>query len=257
VRIIPVIDLRAGRAVRGRGGDRAGYRAVRSVLGTHSSGPRRPVRLSEPVALFEAYLRLLRPQDLYVADLDRIGGGGDNDDVVSRLALRAPAVRILWDGGLVDLREGAACGSLANLVPVAGTETLAEPAALARFGGSPGAEPPFLSLDLSDEGVVARSGSIAALGETGILRAAARHGVRRAILLFLGRVGTSRGLQMPRLERLREAAGDLEIYVGGGIARLGELRLLRRLGFAGALLATALHDGRISPRDLEEEGFLS
>ena len=254
MRIIPVIDLRAGRAVRGRAGTRQHYRPVRSLLGLDPSGSRCAVDLSAPRDLFEVYLRLLRPRVLYVADLDRIGGGGDNDDVVSGLALRAPGVSILWDGGLAGPTNGAARRPVANLVPIAGTETLAEATALAP---SPASGPPFLSLDLSDEGVVARSASIAALGETGVLRAAARHGVRRVLLLFLGRVGTARGLEIPRLERLREAAGDLEVYVGGGIAGLGELRMLRRLGFAGALLATALHDGRISPADLEAEGFLS
>ncbi len=80
--------------------------------------------------------------------------------------------------------------------------------------------------------------------------------MRRGFLLFRGRVGTSGGLGIPRLGRLREAAGDLELYIGGGISGLEDLRLLRQLGFTGALVATALHDGRIGTRNLEAEGFL-
>lgn len=257
MRIIPVIDLRAGCAVHGRGGTRHRTRAIVSLLDAASSRPGGPLDLSEPGALLQAYLRLLRPQSLYVADLDRIEGRGNNDAAVRRLGLLAPSLRILWDGGLKSPpREAVGRGPLPTLVPVLGTETLAGPADLA-FTDPGGGRPPVLSLDLSEDGVVARAPAVAALGEMGILRTAARRGARTAILLFLRRVGTSRGLPRDRLERLREAAPDLELLVGGGIAGLAELLFLRRTGFAGALLATALHEGRITPGELESEGFLS
>ncbi|HEU4402761.1 MAG TPA: HisA/HisF-related TIM barrel protein, partial [Candidatus Polarisedimenticolia bacterium] len=69
MRIIPVIDLRDGRAVRGPAGERAHYLPVKSrLLGTAASD------LSDPVALLEAYRDRLRARTIYVADLDRIEG---------------------------------------------------------------------------------------------------------------------------------------------------------------------------------------
>ena len=64
IRLVPVLDLKAGLAVHAVGGDRAHYRLVRSVL--HEAGS---VRLGRPIAI--ALWRTL-----YRADLDAIAGAG-------------------------------------------------------------------------------------------------------------------------------------------------------------------------------------
>ncbi len=79
MRIIPVIDLRDGKAVRGRSGDRERYRPVESRLPGGAA-----VDLSDPALLLSAYRALLRPDMVYVADLDRILGRGDNDATLAR-----------------------------------------------------------------------------------------------------------------------------------------------------------------------------
>ena len=251
MRIIPVIDLRAGRAVRGRAGERAAYRPVVSRLGGGG-----PADLSDPRALLLACVRRLRPSLVYVADLDRIEGRGDNDEVLQRLLEAAPQVTFLWDGGLAGAAALARVPRNGRIVPVIATETLL---GLEQLTGqrrpAPGRRP-VLSLDLSDAGVVARAPSVSRVGEEDLLKEAARRGVRAAILLLLRGVGTASGLPRERLLRLRDAAPHLELHAGGGIAGLDDLAFLREAGFSGALLATALHDALIRPEELAADGYL-
>lgn len=246
MRIIPVIDLRDGRAVRGRAGDREGYVPVRSVLAAGAPG--------DPAALLAAYRAALRPDTVYVADLDRIMGRGDNDAVIEALMAHAPDARFLWDGGLSDPAALPLAGRDGRLVPVIATETLRS---IEDLRLEPGVTRAVLSLDLRAAGVVSRSGALSSLGEEGVLKLARARGFRSVILLLLDRVGTSSGLPLDRLIRLRGLASDLDLLAGGGIASLDDLLRLRDAGFSGALVATALHEGLISPGDLERHGFTS
>jgi phosphoribosylformimino-5-aminoimidazole carboxamide ribotide isomerase len=246
LRIIPVIDLRDGRAVRGCSGDRERYVPVRSVLAAGAPG--------DPAALLAAYRAALRPDTVYIADLDRILDRGDNDAVLEVLMAQAPDVRFLWDGGLSDSVALSRPGTDGRLVPVISTEAMRsiEDLRAPRQTCVPGA---VLSLDLRAAGVVSRSGALSSLGEEEILLRARARGFRSIILLLLDRVGTSSGLPLDRLIRLRGIASDMDFLAGGGIASLDDLLRLRDAGFSGALVATALHEGLISPGDLERHGF--
>ena len=63
-------------------------------------------------------------------------------------------------------------------------------------------------------------------------------------------VGMNDGVGTERLCRdLRSADPDLQIIAGGGIRSAGDLRSLETAGCDAALVASALHDGRLSPRD--------
>ena len=252
MRIIPVIDLRRGRAVRGRSGERHRYVPVQSRL----AGPRGG-DLSDPLDLLVVYRDVLGIDTVYVADLDRIEGRGENDALLFQLLETVPTIRLLWDGGLTGATSGIGVCRNGRIAPVIGTETLRSIESLRSVQRPATAPRPVLSLDLNAGGVVSRSPLVAPLSEEEILRQARRRGVRTAILLLLDRVGSAAGLPRERLHRLRRAAPDLELLAGGGIASIDDLRFLRDASFQGALLATALHDGILSPDDLAREGLLS
>jgi phosphoribosylformimino-5-aminoimidazole carboxamide ribotide isomerase len=246
-----VIDLRDGRAVRGRSGDRESYRPVHSRL---TGGP--AVDLSDPIALLSAYRATLRPDTVYVADLDRLMERGDNDAILRELVAAAPEVRFLWDGGFPGAAALARARHGGRVIPVLGTETLRSIEELRPLRRPGAGARPVLSLDLRSGGVVSRSALVAPLGEERLLQEAGRRGFRTVIVLLLDRVGTSSGLPLERLLRLRAAAPEIELMMGGGIASIDDLLRLRAAGFAGALLATALHEGSIAPEDLGRRGFV-
>ena len=68
-------------------------------------------------------------------------------------------------------------------------------------------------------------------------------------MIDLARVGSGSG---PPLEAVSELAAGLPgvaIYAGGGVRDDADLRALESAGAAGALVATALHEGRITVPD--------
>ncbi len=69
--------------------------------------------------------------------------------------------------------------------------------------------------------------------------------------MTLARVGSGAGPDLARLAAIRSVAGEREIYAAGGVRDAVDLSALKAAGAAGALIATALHDGRIGRADLE------
>src|SRR5438128_2745570 len=98
----------------------------------------------------------------------------------------------------------------------------------------------------------ARCSSPAAASGTplGVARAAVTAGAGAIIVLDLARVGSGRGVDFVLVEALRRALPQVELLAGGGIATPRELERLADVGLDGALVATALHDGRIKRDDV-------
>jgi uncharacterized protein related to proFAR isomerase len=68
----------------------------------------------------------------------------------------------------------------------------------------------------------------------------------RVILMTLDRVGTGAGPDLEALEALVERAGGRDVFAAGGVRGEGDLARLQAIGVRGVLVATALHDGRLS-----------
>ncbi len=230
--ILPVIDLLDGQVVRAVAGERARYRPVRSRLAGDA----------DPVAVAAALLELAPFAAVYVADLDAIAGDGSprNLDSLQRLGavLGRRGVGELW----LDAGRAAWTGELAArlaargvaLVPVTGSESLAagEQPSVPSAG--------ILSLDH-------RAGSF--IGPPG-LELDARRWPRRVLAMELAGGGMRRGPPRELLAALRgraRAAGrdDIALYAGGGVRDAADLARLEADGVAGALVATALHDGSL------------
>jgi phosphoribosylformimino-5-aminoimidazole carboxamide ribotide isomerase len=216
MRLIGVIDLAGGRAVHARGGRRDAYAPVRSAL-------LQPGEEGDPVALARAYLRYPVPE-IYVADLDAIGGAPLSPLIISLADLGAP----LWlDAGRSTLRVSA------HVRPVVGLETLADWGDLAAF------ESPAFSLDLRSGKPLAGAQRPAELA-----RKAVAAGATAVILLDLARVGSMAGLDWVTVEAVRASTLGVELVVGGGVRDRSDIARLTDLGCDGALVATALHERR-------------
>lgn len=240
MRVIPVLDLKRGLAVHAIGGDRTHYAPARSVL--HDG--------ADPVGLARAYRDSLGLRDLYLADLDAIAGGPPALPLSREIAELGLS---LWiDAGLRD-GSGVAdlIGSGASMV-VAGSETLRGPEGLAEALALASADRLVFSLDLRDGSPILASGAVWGTVDPGeIARIALGMGVRRILLLDLARVGSGMGVGTAGLVETRS---DLELYAGGGVAGLEDLQVLRRAGFAGVLVGSALQDGRIGAEEIQGIG---
>jgi phosphoribosylformimino-5-aminoimidazole carboxamide ribotide isomerase len=245
MRIIPVLDLRGGFAVHARSGPRAHYPHVASVL--HPS--------PDPVALAEAFRRKLGLRELYVADLDAIGGGATNLAMLERLE---SATTSLWiDAGVVEAREALALSHLARARIVLGLESIGGPAEVKRVVEALGPDRVIFSVDMRRGRLLVNTGArvkwpALAADPAAVVAGVSVLGVRTMLLLELARVGTSRGIEswaVPLLARLRARAPDAEWFVGGGLRSSDELDALERGGCDGVLVASALHSGVIDAKE--------
>jgi phosphoribosylformimino-5-aminoimidazole carboxamide ribotide isomerase len=192
---------------------------------------------SDPIAVVSGLLSLHPFATLYIADLDAIAGGDGNDDTIERLRRDFPQLALWVDSGIGSLaraRDWLARG-LGDLV--LGSESLVDVATAARL-----AEDPRVVLSLDFRGPNLQ-------GPADLLADAAAW-PRRVIAMTLHRVGSHAGPDLDRLRAIKDLAGRREVYAAGGVRDAADLRALLQASIAGALVATSLHDGRISPADL-------
>jgi HisA/HisF family protein len=238
VRVVGVIDLKDGTAVHAVRGERERYRPVHSVLAGDDG---------DAVALARAFRSELGLDEVYVADLDAIGGGDGNCALLTALAREAS---IMVDAGVAEpARAGALLGLGAHRA-IVGTETLPGPAALDDLLAELPAGAVVLSVDLRDGRVLSPDAQLAGLPALDAMRRLTA--VREAIVLDLARVGSGAGPDVALIAEIHAAFPDLELLAGGGVRDVADLRALDAAGAAGALVATALHSGVIGPRELAE-----
>jgi phosphoribosylformimino-5-aminoimidazole carboxamide ribotide isomerase len=66
------------------------------------------------------------------------------------------------------------------------------------------------------------------------------------ILMDLDAVGTGSGIKEDLLRNILRTARNRQVFIGGGVRDIAEVRNLKSRGVAGVLVATALHTGQIS-----------
>jgi phosphoribosylformimino-5-aminoimidazole carboxamide ribotide isomerase len=223
--IIPVLDLKHGAVVRARAGDRANYRPIVSPLAAGSSA----------ASILRGLFALAPFPIVYIADLDAIAGEGDHRPILRDLAEANPPIAFWLDGGFTTLASARPV-LRRGIVPVFGSETLAGTEALAEILAALGPDGFVLSLDY-------RGGAL--LGDTEVERRVELW-PSRLILMTLDRVGTGGGPDTDGLRRLRERAAPRAVFAAGGVRGEADIAALEEAGVAGALVATALHDGRLS-----------
>jgi phosphoribosylformimino-5-aminoimidazole carboxamide ribotide isomerase len=223
--IVPVLDLKAGRVVHACAGERAHYLPIRSRL----------VEGSDVLVVAEGLMSLARFRRLYIADLDAIEGRGGHATFIARLRQRHPDVELWVDCGIKTPAAALALAG-ASVIPVLGSESLADTAVVAAVLAQLGSRGCVLSLDYRGERF---------LGPPA-LETRAELWPDRVIVMSLGRVGTSTGPDLARLLGARDAAGGRSIFAAGGVRDRADIDRLAAAGISGALVATALHEGRLS-----------
>ena len=236
-----MIDLAQGRAVHAKAGDRARYQPVQSVLTPGSN--------CDPLALVQAYRDVVGARECYVADLDAIQGGELQRDLLQKLLGVAAPCALMVDAGSHNREEANELLALGAGCVVIGLETLP---GFEHLGAAVSAAPPgriVFSLDLRlGRPVLSPESAPMGAGLNGFVaawRSVSDDGTRAVLLLDVGRVGTGGGVDLELLRRLRGRFPHVRLLAGGGVAGVEDLRRLAEAGCDGALVATALHTGRI------------
>jgi phosphoribosylformimino-5-aminoimidazole carboxamide ribotide isomerase len=219
--VIPVLDLRGGQVVRARRGERATYAPIETPL----------AKGSEPAAVAAGLLRAWPTTLLYVADLDAIIDGVPPDlDALRAIAAACPGIGLWVDAGFAE--RGATEQFLATGLgrPVIGTESQSDSGLVTALGARA-----VLSLDTRG---AERLGPAALHDDPSLWPP-------DVIAMTLARVGAADGPDLGALGAIQAKAPAARVHAAGGVRGPDDLSALRQAGIAGALVASALHDGTL------------
>jgi phosphoribosylformimino-5-aminoimidazole carboxamide ribotide isomerase len=248
MQVIPVLDLLDGHAVRAVRGERARYQPVQSML----------CDSSDPLTVARALLCASAARTLYVADLNAILQRGDHAETLAILCNGLSETRhdveIWLDAGFADFAsvqalfdrirahiesirpapDAAPSCSIPTLVPVFGTESLRDPAAL--HDAEAAGLAPILSLDhRAGQPLADPAAGHAVLHQSDAWPA-------RIIAMTLDQVGAYEGPDLATLSAIRAQAGERMLIGAGGIRGHADLSAAMESGAAAWLVASALHD---------------
>ena len=238
MQIIPVIDLLKDplddcRVVHAKRGQRQHYQPIQSQL-TQSSAP---------LDIVAALLELYPFQTLYIADLNAICGAGNNDATIEAISKAHPALTIWLDCGIRQMNARALRigGAIRPVVGSENIENLQDYRAISYACQSTH----VLSLDYS---------ATSAMGMTE-LHKSARFWPDDTICMSLNAVGTAEGPDMPRLTEIMHLnaarKSPSRIFAAGGIRNMQDSAALANRQVTGALVATCLHNKRLSADDIK------
>ena len=222
IRCVFVLDLFNGSAVHALRGERERYLPIDTASAI--------VRTCDPLAILDE----LRPKEVYVADLDRIMGAGDNLDLIGEIAREAETMADVGISSTEDLDLLPP-----SVTPVLGTET----GSFALIMAASLKREVVVSIDLFGGAVLSRDPALR-VPPLDLIRRLNLLPLREIVLLTLDRVGTSAGLDEIFLQKAAGLSAH-PILLGGGVRDASDLERLGELGIAGALVATAVHRGKI------------
>jgi phosphoribosylformimino-5-aminoimidazole carboxamide ribotide isomerase len=228
--ILPAIDLRGGRVVRLQQGD----------------FERETAFSDDPVAVALGFVDA-GAHWLHVVDLDGARTGEPAHTRVIRDIVEAVGDRAAVEvaGGLRTGEAVAAVLEAGAARAIVGTAALRDPAFAGRLVTTHGLDRIAVALDVRAGlalGEGWRSGA-AGIGAEDALVALADRGVRTFEATAIDRDGLLGGPDLDLLGRLIELHRGA-VIASGGIASLDDVRAVRGLGCAGAIVGRALYDGR-------------
>jgi phosphoribosylformimino-5-aminoimidazole carboxamide ribotide isomerase len=246
MRVIPVIDWMNGCVVRGIAGRRSEYQPIKSRITTDA-------RLATLAGAFVAQFGF---HTVYVADLDAIMRCEPDPKAWKQIS--EAGLRLWLDAGIADSSQ--ARGLLARIAElqiaadvVVGLESIESEAELRKIGQVAARRPAIFSLDLQNGRPLVRNAGWQDLSPLDLVKIANAAGLHDVIVLDLADVGTSQGTRTLDLCRQIRIATDTQtIIAGGGVRGFEDLKQMASAGCDAALVASALHDGRLTPEEVRK-----
>lgn len=228
-----------GRVVHAVKGERERYQPVESIL--TASG--------DPVEIARCLQMETGCRELYIADLDAIQGRGHNTEAIGNIASHIDAD--LWvDSGIADVESVDRLMTAGADIVIIGSETLTTMQQLRRICDSIAMGKLILSLDIVGGRVLSGAESLKHLEPLKALERLVLEGLEHFILLTLDAVGTGGGPDLSLMLSARRDFSRHTLIAGGGVKTPAHLRALSAAKIDGVLVATSLHRGWITGRDL-------
>ncbi len=227
-RIVFVLDIYNRTVVHAQGGNRQNYQPIHksSVL----------CNTSKPIEVIDA----INPKEVYIADLNILQGIGEHDTNFNDIRAVLQKVKTMLDPGISSLSDIGDTLSLASSV-ILGTETASLDTISRAASEFPGRV--NVSIDIKNGRILTRDPNMPndPIEVIGMLN---NMDIRDIIILDMDRVGTSSGVDAQFLSTIA-ASSNHDVLLGGGVKDMSDIESLKDIGLKGALVATALHNGKI------------
>jgi phosphoribosylformimino-5-aminoimidazole carboxamide ribotide isomerase len=226
---IPAVDIRGGKCVQ----------LVQGDFGRETTYADDPVEMARRWEAEGA-------ERLHVVDLDGAREGVRGNAEIVRRLLQAVRIPVQVGGGVrtVDIAHSLLADGADRVI--LGTAAAEHVDQLADWVTTLGAEHVLVGVD-ARQGKVATHGwqTTSDLEATAFCRTLAAAGVQRVLYTDVERDGTLTG---PNVETTRAVARELRVLASGGVSSVQHLCDLAAAGAEGAIIGTALYDGRLSLR---------
>lgn len=229
MRLIPVIDIKNGVVVHAQRGQRDTYQPINSLLSPSA----------DIYAVINAFLQLADFKIIYIADLNAITQQGDNQALIHAVLLHYPDIHFWLDAGYYS--PDLAFSGVSNYRPVLGSECCTAKQLATT-------ENALLSLDFSAQNEP--------LGEMELFDDSQLWS-EKVIIMTLARVGSNIGVDIEKLHDYHTRFPETAFVAAGGVRTIEDLQQLNKSGIQYILLASALHSGAISSKEIANLGFVS
>ena len=233
LQIIPVIDLKQGQVVHAKHGQRAHYQPIKSILSFSS----------DIFNTVDGLLKLYPFRTIYIADIDAISNTGNHFEQIELLSAKYPDVMWWVDNGIGNVNARILYSHQVYIRAVFGSENIHN---LQDYQSLSEAyeHRHVLSLDKFDN---------VELGAED-LHNTSQYWPDDIVCMTLNNVGSKLGPDIERLKTLMHLnlarKKSANIFAAGGVRHLDDCLQLKHLGIAGVLLASALHNGEITAKEL-------
>lgn len=226
--IIPVLDLKNGKAVSGKSGERETYKPLRTIF-HHSSSPLK----------IAGALKNRGASRIYIADLDSIEGAGSNFHIIKDISQLH--ISVMLDCGAGNVEDVKNALEAADKVIVA-TETLQNIEDLNQIYNACPKERLAISIDIKNGTLYSKNLRI---GLDELIKKIKELKPVEVILLDISRVGLEIGVDMDLMEKFKGI--EKSLIIGGGIRNRDIIHLENR-GINKFLVGSALHKGNLKLR---------
>lgn len=225
--IIPVVDMKNGTCVSGKSGMRDTYQKLSSIYGDN------PLMIAEN-------LKKRGFSYLYIADLDKIEGVGENSQIISRINDIIPVLLDDGIGNVKDLKENMKISSF-SILATETIESIKEAEDIIKIRGK---ENIIISIDIKDNQLLIKNNDIYM---DDIISLINRCQVKHVIILNISNVGTKNSQKTNIQDKVLENTPDANYIIAGGLTNHA-IEDYIQAGIDNFLVGTILHEGNMDEK---------
>jgi len=238
-KIIPVLDILNSTVVHAVRGERKKYKPLRTNL----------FDSCDPLKILEEFKHKYDFSEFYIADLDAIMKKQPNLELLAKI-LKIPNIKIIIDPGIKSSEDIYLFSKYSVEKLILGLETIESIDIILKCLEIIGYPKTIISVDMYKEKIRTKIRLFHTQATLNVINLIKKLGISTIILLDLFKVGQKLGGIPPLYLQIRKFF-DGQIFVGGGIKDLNDIKKYQSENFDGVLLGTALYDETIKIKELK------